>query len=90
MFIVIMSRHHRQPSEKLPVKESSESEEAEEYDDEEADVGETLCRMLSTEDGEPLGDVLKAISDSLAQQNKVLNKMLSVMDKLSKDYRGRD
>ena len=41
---------------------------------------ERLTQLLVTEDGEPLVDVLQAMRHALEKQNKVLFKLVSVLE----------
>ena len=76
-----------------PVRET-EIEEVEELDDEDLDdpeleedsIGDMfdpmaqLTQLLVTESGTPLVDVLQGIQDSLDKQNKILYKLVSVIE----------
>lgn len=60
--------------------------EEEEYGDQDEDVYSTMFRMLSTEEGEPIGDVLKGIQLSLQQQGKIMYKLLNVVERYCKTH----
>lgn len=71
--------------------EAEEMEEEQEYEgssageyEEEDDFPNALLRVLTTEEGESIADVLKGIQGSLSQQAKVLYKLAQVLEKSSK------
>ncbi len=70
--------------EETPAETSSQDGDGEEdYGD---DVCGTVFRLLSTEEGEPVGDVMKGIQLALQQQGKILYKLLNVVDKYCKSH----
>ncbi len=61
---------------------SSEGMEEEEYWED--DLPNALLRILVTEEGESIADVLKGIQVSLSQQSKVMYKLTQIMERYAK------
>lgn len=76
--------------ETLPAREPEQeqyeasSEEMEEGEYEDDDLPNALLRVLVTEEGETIADVLKGIQSSLSQQAKVMYKLTQIMEKYAK------
>lgn len=67
------------------VDDDDQSEDLDSFDDMEVfgsvqELGQQLTQVLVTEDGVPIVDVLQGIQDALDKQNKILYKLVSVIE----------
>ncbi len=76
------------PRDRQSTSSSQDGDAEEDYGEceQDDDVYGTIFRMLSTEEGEPVGDVLKGIQLSLQQQGKIMYKLLNVVERYCKTH----
>lgn len=60
--------------------DDDEDEDLESFEEDMFDPMQQLTQLLVTEDGVPLVDVLQGIRESIDKQNKILFKLVSVID----------